>query len=207
MPPHPEPPGAAAWQRTGNTSSPRPSSTTTPGRRPGSSTEWPTPPRPQATILTSTSAGTRSPLRSPPTAPIGSSATTPPSPTGSSGWSATISTRRAWLGRDIDRGGQASAAGAARPGDSAPARPSPPPLTHLSAQPVSGPARKFVRGPERTSGLDSCQAGSVCAPPPGASHSVSGRGRQPAGGTEARCRRGTERPSPSSGTAPRMTAA
>jgi hypothetical protein len=46
-------------------------------------------------------------------------------------WSATITTRQAWLDRDIDRGGQASAAGAARPGDSAPARPSPPPLTHL----------------------------------------------------------------------------
>jgi hypothetical protein len=30
-------------------------------------------------------------------------------------WSATITTRRAWLDRDIDRGGQASAAGAARP--------------------------------------------------------------------------------------------
>src|SRR5215218_7763774 len=61
MPPHPEPAGAAAWQRTGDTSSPRRSSTTTSGRRPGSSTEWPTPPRPQATILTSTSAGTSDP--------------------------------------------------------------------------------------------------------------------------------------------------
>jgi Pterin 4 alpha carbinolamine dehydratase len=33
-------------------------------------------------------------------------ATTPPSPTGSSGWSATITTRQARPGRDIDRGGQ-----------------------------------------------------------------------------------------------------
>ena len=36
---------------------------------------------------------------------------------------ATITTRQAWPGRDIHRGGQPSAAGAARPGARAPARP------------------------------------------------------------------------------------
>jgi hypothetical protein len=73
---------------------------------------------------------------------------------------------------------------------------------------LSGPARKFVRGPARTLGLSSCNVWGRCVPPPGAIHSASGRGRQRCWRPEeARCRPGTSDPRRAGGTAPRMTVA
>ena len=100
----------------------------------------------------------------------------------------------------LRRGGRGRGAGA-KPGGRWRPRPG-----RRGARRTRGPARRFVRGPERTLGLRSCQAGSVCAPPPDASPSASDAAVSPVGGAEASSRAETTQRSPSSGTAPRMTA-